>query len=47
MHPNTQNVDARPLGGHIFPNPMKEMLIAIPIVLAVWAVIFRALLELF
>ena len=49
MHSNTNDVDSRASDDRVFRNPMKEMLITIPIVLFVWAVvfmIFRALLEL-
>ena len=49
MHPNTNNVDAQVSDDSDSSNTMKEMLIAIPVVLFMCAVIFmvfRAFLEL-
>ena len=40
MHSNTNNLDAQVSDDSDSSNPMEEMLIAIPMVLFVWAVIF-------
>ena len=47
MRSNTNNVDALTLDDRVFLRPAKEIPVAIPVVLLVWAVVFRALLGLF